>query len=124
MSLYGLPSDVFYYICDNVNPVDLLPLARTCRLFWFRVGLSEHRNLWFDWWKRNISQFVLPIGTIHEQRKTVYLAARCEPKFDDALAAGYEKIISRWNWSSQDCYLLLDDTIRNGHLHILKTIQT
>lgn len=123
-SLYHRNSDTFYTTATYLNPIDLLHLSSCSRLLRRLLYGCDHRNLWFQWWQRNVSQVVLPIGTLETMIQEVIKLSRDElttitgETTKHLIYRGYDKLVLKRISCPADCDYILDSVIAAGYTHL------
>lgn len=137
LTLYTRSSDVFYLILEYMDLRSLLLLSSTNRIMRDLIYRGVYRNIWLRLWKRDISEFVLPLGTAETHcydYGQAILAAKSERCVWIAARNGYEKLLhptsdgKGLSYKAQLAYPyhyydnIFYEACAGGHLHIVKAM--
>ena len=119
--LYQENRDTYYSICSYLSPRNLLCLSSCNRLNRQLIFSCEHRNLWYQWWKENVSEFVLPVGTLETQRREVCMLVQHPLSVEDYVDLGYDKLVYG-RFTPRTHGNVFDRVIRQNQVHIFNQL--
>lgn len=121
--LYRDAKDIFYLTSSYLSPHDLLALSSSNRLCRYLLYHCAYQNLWLQWWQENISDRVLPIGSIETMRREVCRMSK-GPKEDfdvsSFIEAGYDKAVLRHLKTPEELSDAMVDVISENNLGLFR----
>lgn len=117
---FGSP-DIFYRVLSQLAPCDLKKIATSSRLMVELIWNGKYRNLWLEWWKRERSEVVLPIGCLQTLRREVYQTSLYKVGMNGALADGFDKVVRGMELSTLG-YWNMAEVIDDGYLEIVRLV--